>query len=276
MVFLESRAAFQNPEAPLNAWISEVEARWLNIPEFEVDSEKLKHLAIICDGNRRAAKERGLNPFFGHRVGVEVIRGIARACRKWEIPTLTFWTWSTENWRREAEQVAYVMGLGGKFLSDQRLLQEFLENKVRFTHLGRKDRIPDGLRRALENLEEQTANCDQYRLNLAMDYGGLDEIVRAVDKMFRAFQDGSFSLETIKENPQVVLGFLDTATHVLPDLVIRTGVKEGEIPHTSGFMPLQTVYSGWFFSPDLFPDLTPQALLKPITEFIDYEGRFGR
>lgn len=276
MVSLETRAVLRNPETLLNSWLSEVKARWQDIPEFETGSEKLRHLAIICDGNRRAAKERGLNPFFGHRVGVEVVRGIARACREWQIPTLTFWTWSTENWKREAEQTDYVMGLGERFLPESELLQEFLENGVKFTHLGRKDRISNRLRQVLENLEEQTASCDQYRLNLAMDYGGLDEIVRAIDKMFRAFQDGSFGLETIKENPQMVLGFLDTATQVLPDLVIRTGVKESEIPHTSGFMPLQTVYSGWFFSPDLFPDLTPQVLLKPITEFIDYERRFGR
>jgi undecaprenyl diphosphate synthase len=109
-----------------------------------------------------------------------------------------------------------------------------------------------------------------------MDYGGLDEAARAMVKMLEAFEEGALNPEMIKENPQVILGFLDTATQVLPDLVIRTGAKKEEIPHTSGFMPLQTAYAGWVFLPDLFPDLTPESLLLPIKEFLEYERRRGR
>lgn len=276
MVFAETRAAFQNSEILLDDWLKEVESRWQDIPEFRVDSERLKHLAVICDGNRRAARERGLSPLFGHRVGVEVVRGVARACREWEIPTLTLWTWSTENWGRDRQQVDYAMGLAERLLPDQQLLQGFLDHGVRFTHLGPKDKFSEGLRQTLKRLEEQTADCDRYRLNLAMGYGGMDEIARAVVEMFRALQSGGLDIEEIQKHPAVILNFLDTATQVLPDLVIRTGFKKGEIPHTSGFMPLQTAYSGWMFSPVLFADLTPQALLEPITEFLEYERRFGK
>lgn len=260
----------------LKDWLTEIEACWRDVPEFRVDTERLKHLAIICDGNRRAAQEKGLNPYFGHRVGIETIRGIARTCRQWNIRTLTFWTWSTENWGREKEQVKFVMGLAEKFLPQKEFLDELVESQVRFTHLGRKDRLPESIRKILGNLERETQEFNQYQLNLAMDYGGLDEIVRAVGKMFTAFQEGKFNPQILRQTPQAILGFLDTANQVLPDLVIRTGVKEGEVPHTSGFMPLQAPYAGWVFLPDLFPNLTPQTLLGPIKDFIDYERRFGK
>lgn len=272
---ITERESLKRPRS-VEEWLAQIESRWQTIPEFKVDPEKLRHLAVICDGDRRAARERGLNPWDGHRAGVEVIKQIARAGREWGVHTLTFWTWSTENWGREPAQVEFVMSLAERFLPEERFLEELKENEVKFTHLGRKDRLPEAVSKALENLEAQTAEFDRYRLNLAMDYGGLDEVARAMGKMFEAFQKGTFTPEMISKNPQAILGFLDTATQVLPDLVIRTGAKKGEIPHTSGFMSLQTAYSGWIFLPDLFPNLTSQALLEPITDFLEYERRMGR
>jgi undecaprenyl diphosphate synthase len=276
MVYSETKIKLVASEVSPDEWVTEIKKHWETIPEFRVDSERLRHLAIICDGNRRAAKERGLHPYYGHQAGVEAIREIAKTARQWGIRTLTFWTWSTENWEREREQVRFVMGLAERLLPDRELIKELQENQVKFTHLGRKDRLPGSVRMSLESLESQTGQFEQYRLNLAMDYGGLDEAARAMVKMLEAFGEGTLNPEMIKENPQVILGFLDTATQVLPDLVIRTGVKKEEIPHTSGFMPLQTAYAGWVFLPDLFPDLTPESLLLPIKEFLEYERRRGR
>jgi len=258
-------------------WIAQIESIWKNIPEFKVNPQQFQHLAIICDGSRRAAEEeRGFPPYFGHRAGIETIKGIARACRQWNIHALTVWLWSTENWERESDQVDFIMGLAEKFLPEKELLEELRHNEVRFTHLGRRDRLPKLVLKALHDLERQTADCSRYNVNLAIDYGGLDEIRRAMGKILDGFMEGTIDHQLLKENPQGILGFLDTAGQVLPDLVVRTGVKEDEIPHTSGFMPLQTIYSGWVFLPDLFPDLTPQGLLKPIQEFLKYERRFGR
>ena len=276
MTFAETKLFSELPRS-IEEWIAQIETTWQNIPEFEVDPEKLKHLAIICDGNRRAAKdERGFHPWDGHQAGVEVIKGISRAAREWGIHTLTFWFWSTENWEREPDQVDFIMGLAEKFLPEKELLEELRQNEARFTHLGRRDRLPKLVLKALNDLERQTANFSRYNVNLAMDYGGLDEIRRATGKMLDGLMEGTIDPQLLKENPQGILGFLDTAGQALPDLVIRTGVKEDETPHTSGFMPLQTIYSGWVFLPDLFPDLTPQGLLKPIQEFLKYERRFGR
>lgn len=274
----EARIGREFSEQPrsVEEWVAQIEFRWKTIPEFKVDPDQLRHLAVICDGNRRAAQELGLHPYHGHRAGVEVIRGIARAGREWDIPYLTFWTWSTENWEREQAQVEFVMDLAERYLPEERFLEELRQNEVKFTHFGRKDRLPEALRRTLEDLEAQTGHFDRYHLNLAMDYGGLNEIARAVGKVVNGVQEGKLNLQAIQESPQAILGFLDTGGQVLPDLVIRTGVKEKEIPHTSGFMPLQTAYSGWVFLPDLFPSLTPQTLLRPIKDFIEYERRFGR
>lgn len=274
----ETRTGRENSERPrsVEEWVAQIESAWKAIPEFEVDPEKLRHLAIICDGNRRAARERGFHDWDGHRAGVELIRQIARAGREWGIRTLTFWTWSTENWGREKKQTEVIMGLAAQHLPDPQLLEEFKKEKVRFTHLGRKDRLPERVRSAIEHLEEETRKFDRYQVNLAMDYGGLDETARAIGKIINGVQKGTLDFQIIQENPQVILGFLDTANQALPDLIIRTGTEEGEISHTSGFMALQSSYAGWTFLPDLLPDLTPEALLQSITEFSEYKRRMGR
>lgn len=263
-------------EQYIDAWINDIQATWRNCPKFQVDQEKLKHLAVICDGNRRAARLRDLPDYFGHRVGVEVIKGLAKASRLWNIKALTFWVWSTENWQRDSEQVEFVMGLAKEFLPKQELLDEFLENQVRFTHLGRKDRLPHVLENTLKKLEEATRNLDKYYLNLALDYGGLDEVARAVKQIGEFVKVGILDKNILSKQPDSIYEFLDTRGQFLPDLVIRTGIGQGEIPRTSGFMPLQSAYAGWVFLPDLFPDLTPNRLLEPIKQFLGYQRRMGR
>ena len=185
-------------------WLNEVENHWQNLPDLQVDPEKLKHLAIICDGNRRAAMERNLHPYLGHRVGVETIKGIARAGRVWGLDTLTFWVWSTENWQRDSEQVEFVMALANEFLPKGDLLQELLGNGVRFRHFGRKDRLSDNLSRIIASLEDKTSHLGRFRLNLGLDYGGLDEIVRAILRM----DEGGFDYKRLKETPNLLLQFL--------------------------------------------------------------------
>ncbi|MBI2008683.1 di-trans,poly-cis-decaprenylcistransferase [Candidatus Amesbacteria bacterium] len=257
-------------------WISQVKDQWRNIPEFQVEPSKFCHLAVICDGNRRAARERQLDPWVGHRVGVEAIKGIMEAGRKWGIKHLIFWTWSTENWKRDEGQVDFVMNLAAKYLQDEEALNELKKNQVRFTHLGRKDRVPTSVRLAIEELEAETVGYDQLYVNLALDYGGLDEAARAIEKMTQLVQEGVLAKSEITINPGLILGFLDTGNQPVPDLVIRTGMSQKEIPRTSGFMPLQTLYSGWKFITELFPDLTPEILLKNIKDMLDYDRRMGK
>lgn len=260
----------------IDSWASIIESRWEKIPEFEVDPERLKHLAVICDGNRRSAQEKGLHPWQGHRLGVEVIKGIMRASNEWGIRHLTFWTWSTENWERDQDQVNFVMNLAARYLKDEESVGILIEHEAKFTHLGRKDRLPKVVRSAIENLEQRTAEFNQGYVNLALDYGGLDEIARATARIIEDAGCGLLAPGDVVANQELVLQYLDTSGQPPPDLVLRTGVKPDETPHTSGFMPLQTAYSGWAFLPDLFPDLSPQSLLDSIQEFIEYDRRFGR
>jgi len=262
----------RNEEKDLDCWISAIESQWKVIPEFSVDREKFKHLAIICDGNRRAASERGFHPWCGHRAGIEVIKGVMRASKEWGIGYLTFWTWSTENWKREKEQVDFVMNLAAKNLREGKVLEELVKNEAKFVHIGRKDRLPDSVSEAIIDLERKTQYFDQYTVNLALDYGGLDEMARAIAHMM----DQGISPAALRDRPELILDFLDTAGQPLPDLVIRTGTREGEIPHASGFMPLQAAYAGWAFLPDPFPDLTPSRLLQPIQNYMGYEKRKGK
>lgn len=257
-------------------WLSTVGETWAQIPEFRVEADRFKHLAVICDGNRRAAEQRGLSPWTGHRVGVEVIKGIMKANREWGIKHLTLWTWSTENWKRDEAQVAFVMNLAARYLRDDEAVGALLKHEAKFTHFGRKDRIPPDVRLAIEELETKTSGFSELYVNLALDYGGLDEAARALIKLSEWMKEGKLSADDLMINPGLVLGFLDSGDQPAPDLVVRTGMPTTEIPRTSGFMPLQTAYSGWAFISDLFPDLTPEKLLLPIKKFIDYERRIGR
>ncbi|GAB4145860.1 MAG: isoprenyl transferase [Candidatus Promineifilaceae bacterium] len=259
----------------LDEWLSQIEANWSDIPELNHGPNKIKHLAVICDGNRRAANNKGLSAQHGHRMGVEVIKGIAKACRQWDIPHATFWTFSTENWQRQGDQVNFLMSLAARYLRDEEAIAEIINNQTRFVHLGRKDRLSRSILTSIKRLEERTAMFNRYYFNLALDYGGVDEVGRAATKIAEAIRRGELAADALTRNPNLIYDYLDTAGQPLPDLVVRTGVHIGDIPHTSGFMPLQTSYAGWSFLPDYFPDLTPHKLALAIDEFYDAQMRFG-
>ncbi len=259
----------------LDEWLQQIEVTWSDVPKLNHGPNKIKHLAVICDGNRRAANNKGLSAQHGHRMGVEVIKGIAKACRQWDIRHATFWTFSTENWQRQGDQVNFLMSLAARYLRDEEAIAEIINNQTRFVHLGRKDRLSRSILTSIKRLEERTAIFDRYYFNLALDYGGVDELGRATTKIAQAISRGELAVDALTKNPNLIYDYLDTAGQPLPDLVVRTGVHVGDIPHTSGFMPLQTSYAGWSFLPDFFPDLTPQNLAATIDEYYDAQMRFG-
>ncbi|MCX6732432.1 MAG: polyprenyl diphosphate synthase [Candidatus Roizmanbacteria bacterium] len=217
------------------------------------------HIAIIADGNRRWAKERNLPSFEGHRKGFENIKALSSKAKKLGIQIVTFWVFSTENWKRAADEVGYLMNLAEKVIDVQ--VKEAIQEETRIVHIGRKDRLPEGLKKKIANAEERTKEFSKYFFVIALDYGGQDEIMRAVQKM------KDVKTEKIDD-------YLDT--HVLPypnpDLIIRTS---GEI-RLSGFMTWQSAYSEYFFSDLYFPDFGPEALEKSIIEYSDRQRRFGK
>src|SRR3989344_2821299 len=141
------------------------------------------HIAMILDGNRRWAKRQGKNVLEGHRAGAINIRKLITYLHQKGVHTITIWIFSTENWNRESMQVRGLMTLFQEFAGAY--LSEAMQNGARIVHLGRKDRIPAGLRKKFEEFEEKTAHLTAHCLNIAMDYGGRDEVGRAVQKKLR-------------------------------------------------------------------------------------------
>jgi len=224
-----------------------------------------KHIAIIPDGNRRWAKEKGLPTFEGHRRGFEVGIEIGKKAREIGVKVLAFWCFSTENWKRKKEEVSYLMELFYQMI--EKYLQEAKKEKIRIIHLGRKDRIGSKLLAKIKEAENETKNFTDYYLAIALDYGGRDEVIRMVKRI----KETKLNLEDLSE--EKINQFLDTKDlpFPYPDLVIRTS---GEI-RTSGFMIWQTAYSEWIFYPKYFPDFTTADFEKCIEEYKKRQRRFG-
>lgn len=261
----------------------------LNIEPDEPLLERLRgcripdHLAIIPDGNRRWASDQGFSAVEGHRRGFEVAKTLSRFCRKLGIHTVTVWAFSTENWRRPPESVVALMSLFEEWVHD--LLPEAIEEEVRVIHLGRKDGVPEvaeshaaaagfpnglpvSLKESLEEIEEKTASFERNIINLAINYGGADEVRRAVARLME-------HADRTKSDPRSleIEEFLDTAgqPHPNPDLVLRTS---GEL-RFSGFMPLQSSYAEFAFTDKHFPDLKKSDVAGVIEEYSKRGRRFG-
>lgn len=225
----------------------------------------IKHLAIIPDGNRRWARDRGLPTFEGHRRGFETARKIVKYARSARIHTLTLWAFSTENWKRTKEEIGYLMRLYADMTD--KFLKEAIEDQVKIVHIGRRDRIPTYLLKKVQNAEEKTKNFAQNILNVALDYGGRDEIIRAIKKI----NGGRLTMNDLTE--QEFEQLLDTAgqPYPYPDLVIRTS---GEM-RTSGLMIWQAAYSEFLFLEKHFPDMTTSDIDSAMREFERRQRRFG-
>ncbi|MDP2874046.1 MAG: polyprenyl diphosphate synthase [bacterium] len=245
-----------------------------------MDENLPHHVAIIPDGNRRWAKARGLPSFEGHRRGFDIASKICRAAREMDIHTLTLWAFSTENWNRSSEEITYLMKLY-EILIDQNL-KEAKEDGVRIYHLGRKDRLPTTLLERLARAEEETKGNDRYVLNVALDYGGQDEILRAIKKAVELIIAGKMSTEKLFEETgkyrdkypyYFFKNFLDTRDqpYPYPDLIIRTSNEK----RLSGLYCWQGAYAEVYWEKDHFPDFTPEKLHAALEDFSQRHRRFG-
>lgn len=230
--------------------------------ELDLNPELLpKHVVLIPDGNRRWAKQRHLPSIEGHRRGLELAKQLATACKDWGIKTVSIWAFSTENWGRAKEEVGYLMKAFDQYLNDN--VKQFVEDGAKIRILGRKDRIPAHLLRTIEKVEKMTSKGSVYQLNICLDYGGRDEIIRAVNGLIKKGK---------KVTEDAFSDSLDTAGLPDPDLIIRTS---GEM-RTSGMMPWQAAYAEYYFSPVYFPDFNVDRLREAILSFVNRQRRFGR
>lgn len=219
-----------------------------------------QHVAIIMDGNRRWAKEKGLPAFEGHRKGADAFEKLIEKAKDLGIKCLSTWAFSTENWKRSKEEVDALFSLIESAL--EKYGNRCIKEKVRFLHIGRKDRIPAKLRNAIEKLEKKTEEFTNSTLVLAIDYGGHDEIIRTIEKL------NNKGLEITPEN---IESNLDTANLPQIDYIIRTG---GET-RLSGFMSWQSAYAELYFTDTYFPAFSPEKFEEAIKEFSNRERRFG-
>ena len=176
------------------------------------------HIAVIPDGNRRWARSRDLKPTIGHQMGAERVTELIRAAREWGIHTLTFWGLSTENWlERSGDEVKLLIKIICKLLVKN--VEEAKREGSRIIHLGRKDRLPKVLLEKLRKAEEETRNNGNYVFNIALDYGGQDELIRAIKKIAKD------KINPDRIDKELIDRYLDTRDqpYPYPDLIIRTG-----------------------------------------------------
>jgi undecaprenyl diphosphate synthase len=223
------------------------------------------HIAIILDGNRRWARARGLQPWQGHKAGYKSVKELAYVSREFGVHTFTIWAFSTENWDRPKEEINELFKLLEKGLKD--FEKECHKNRTRLIHLGRKDRFPKELSDEITRVEEVTKGYDEHIINLALDYGGRDEILRAVRKVV----ENGVPLDQIDE--KLFDSYLDThdQPYPYPDLFIRTSGEQ----RTSGLLPWQMTYAEYFFATEHLPDFTPEKLKEAILDFSRRRRRFG-
>ena len=239
-------------------------------PEPEgLDLENLpSHVAIIMDGNGRWAKKRILNRIKGHEKGTEIVRIIVRTCRELDIPILTLYAFSTENWQRPKVEVFALMTLLKRFLKSEQ--NEMMDNNIRLNVIGQIDRLPEDVFQELQKTMDLTAGNNAMILNLALSYGGRGEIVHMVKRIGEKIKDdiidpGSITSEMVAEH-------LYTSGMPDPDLLIRTS---GEM-RISNFMLWQIAYSEIYVTDTLWPDFTKDEFLQILKEYQLRERRFGR
>ncbi len=220
----------------------------------------LKHLAIIMDGNGRWAKEKGLARIKGHERGAEIIRDITEYCSNHPtVQTLTLYAFSTENWKRPKLEVDFLMRLLDNYLAKE--LDTYHEYNVRFETIGDISKFSSALQKRIHNTKEATKHNTKLTQILALNYGGRDEITRAVNRALKA--DMVITEENISK-------MLDTPYSDI-DLLIRTSGEQ----RLSNFLLWQASYSEFYFTSTLWPDFTPHELDEIIARFYDRDRTFG-
>lgn len=219
------------------------------------------HIAIIMDGNGRWAQKRGLPRNLGHKEGIKAVERTLDACIRFHIKFVTFYAFSTENWKRDKEEIDGIFSLLRDYLENNP--DYFNKKDIKIKHIGELSPFPEDLKKELTKAENQTINNETLTMTLALNYGGQDEITRAVNKLLKE-NKMEITYKDISQN-------LDTNFLPDPDLVIRTSGEN----RLSNFMMLQMAYSELYFPKILWPDFNEKELKKALKIFSKRERRFG-
>ncbi len=231
-------------------------------------TNKLQHIAIIMDGNGRWAKKRGLPRSVGHKKGAEVVKEITRATGELGVKYLTLYAFSTENWQRDPEEVATLMGLLRDYLKSD--LKEIQENGVRIIFIGERQMLDADIVEQMAKIEAETAHNDKMTLCIAISYGARQEIVNAARKIAVLARRGDILPEDV--DIKMFSDMLYTKDVPDPDLVIRTSGEQ----RISNYLLWQIAYAEFFFTPTLWPDFGKEELERIINDFNTRERRYGK
>ncbi len=226
------------------------------------------HVAVIMDGNGRWAKKRWMNRVKGHEEGSQTVRTIVESCRKLQIPFLTLYAFSTENWARPRSEVSALMHLLKKFLTSE--CEEMMEKGICLKVLGQLEKLPEDVQARAKKTMAATSDNTRMTLNLALSYGSRQEITTALQILAQKVKAGDLAPEDISE--QMISDHLYTAGIPDPDLVIRTS---GEF-RLSNFLLWQSAYAELFITPTLWPDFTRAEFIEILTHYQKRDRRFGK
>ena len=225
-----------------------------------------RHIAIILDGNGRWAKKRGLPRVAGHAVGVETLRKIVYYCRDIGMDYLTVYCFSTENWNRPQDEVSGIMKLLVKYLSEA--IKTMEQRRIRLRVFGDLSALSPEIRELIERTNEISSRFEGFQTNICVNYGGRDEILRAVNRYAEDVRAGRAEGKLTEER---FASYLDSAGVSDPDLLIRAGGEQ----RLSNFLLWQCAYSEFYFTDVLWPDFTPEELDKAIAVYQRRDRRFG-
>ena len=225
------------------------------------------HVAVILDGNGRWAKKRHLPRTMGHVQGSKVVEDMLYVVDELGVKYFTVYAFSTENWKRSTEEVSTLMGILRTYLKD--CVKKSMKNNVRCRVIGRKDELSQDIIDSINNLEEKTKNNTGLNFTIAINYGGRDEIVRAVRKIAEDVKENKINVEDINE--QTISNSLYTAGQLEPDLLIRTSGEQ----RLSNFLLWQLAYTEFYFVQKYWPDFSEQDLDEAISVFEKRNRKFG-
>ena len=234
---------------------------------MEEDMKIPNHVAIILDGNGRWAKQKGMPRNYGHVQGAKTVEVICEEAYRMGIQYLTVYAFSTENWSRPRDEVDALMGLLRNYMKT--CLKTAAKNNMCVRIIGDKTRLDEDIRKRMDQLEEATKDNTGLHFQIAINYGGRDEIVRAVRTLAQEAVKGQLSVEDITE--ERLSGALDTVGLPEPDLLIRTCNEQ----RISNFLLWQLAYTEFYFTPVLWPDFTKEELIKAVEAYNHRDRKFG-
>lgn len=231
--------------------------------EIQLDPNNIpKHIAFIIDGNGRWAKQRGLSRSMGHKAGTKTLEKAIKSAKKLGIKIVSVYAFSTENWKRPKEEIDFLFNIFSD--SAEKILKENnFSNGICYRYMGNLSQLPENLQNYINLIQEKSKNNTDFTVNIGLNYGGRDELVRTFNKMIEKGYK-NVSIQDIQEN-------LDTHGLADPEFIIRTSGEE----RISNFMLFQMAYSEFYFTKTFWPDFDENELIKSLQEFQNRKRRYG-